>query len=226
MTTVDTANSVTCPNCGSEIKTYGTPAPVHHCRACRTHTWSDREEWAKWRRTAFTDHVDEATRAVRVSNAASDYATADEADEALREMRALRLAWHRKARELTDAAGDLAPRSRDTVRVRTERWLAMSDAEQKVVMDIGRARDMYRGADRLVKALSAGELCWVEDYRREGWEAAPTATAILERWSDAIDAARKAAEDEFIRKVKATPIDDAAWEGECKRRRRLDAYFD
>jgi hypothetical protein len=176
--------------------------------------WPSREEWARNMRTPYGDLFDN----VRVSETLSDYASPAEIDAAIAEAKALWTAMGREMKKLGPAMSDREWRelylSKPTREERTQ--LSETDACRRVCLRDERSDLNWH----VIKPLRENRVPWGRGFI--SWmDKLPTLAVLLRRYDDACDAAHEARK----REIEATPIDDAAWEGELRRRASVEAWL-
>jgi hypothetical protein len=170
--------------------------------------WPSREAWAKERRTP---HFDEGHPYIP-SRELSLYASPEEIAAAIA---ALRMIWSDYGRQMKIAskeAGPLARRPHENTYAYDRRFWAMRETEQELAHRVDRWRDRRQAVSLAIRMLRQGLV--------PEWSLilapppSPLATIIAR-----FDAAATAGNKRYAAKVKALPIDDAAWAEELKRRR-------
>jgi hypothetical protein len=175
------------------------------------YNWPTREEWKKQQRTPYYDLFED----LPVSKELKNYATPEEIAAAVAELKEIYRVEGCKMRDAKRLAGPLAQQPGETGRDYCGRVLAMADAEQQIAHEVGLHREVRRVINKTLRTMGEGYLPsggWIPEETR-----APLAT-IKARY----DAALKAAEEVRPREIEATPIDDAAWEEELRRRASIE----
>lgn len=194
-----------------------------------TYDWPSRDEWARNRRTVYADDVDKVVEAVSADPAV--YATPAEIAQAAAELGDY---WRSLGRQVRDANRDAVAvfplhgsrnRKRAAVLAFARERDRLSD-EDKAVVEHAEALKHHRqlvnsAVDQLVGADGRAWLhAWTVD-NAERWMPAgtcPTWRAIVARWKAACDRAA----DEYRAQVAQRPVDDAAWNGELRRRADIE----
>jgi hypothetical protein len=176
--------------------------------------WPSREEWAKSRRTPYGDLFDD----VRVSETLSDYASPGEIDVAIVEAKALWTAMGQEMKKLGPAISEREWRERYfSLSTQEERWqLSESDACRRVCLRDDRS-ELNRHIIKPLRENRVPRQCGFTSWP----DKLPTVNVLLSRY----DAARDAAHEARKREIEATPIDDAAWESELRRRASVEAWL-
>lgn len=188
------------------------------------HQWPDREEWARRRRTVYTDDV--ANVRDQVSQHLPDYATAEQVDAAITELRTYWRQLGKDVRAANAAARNAFPRWGD--------WrgdpagylddMKALDAEAQSTLERADELAQHRkDVNGQIRDLAAGFLPrrtrWIRTSTPVG--ASPVLAGIVGRYH----ASQAAAEAAFVERIRTAPIDDAAWQKELEKRAELERYF-
>jgi hypothetical protein len=169
--------------------------------------WPSREEWAKQERTPYGDKFPDNL----VTSHASAYATPAEIQSAIKALRQLYADEGRKLRAAKVNAGTLARQKDETGIAYAKRYFdGMSQDERDAVLPIGNHEISRKLINEALKALTDDIVAGhggLDDMKA-------ILAPILGRYEAALDAAYEARRKE----IEATPIDDAAWEKELRRR--------
>jgi hypothetical protein len=114
--------------------------------------------------------------------------------------------------------GPLAQQPGETDRTYTRRWLQMSGPDRERVSAAHPHQDCRRAVNLAVKSLRLGE---VPPHWRVHSE---RVRAVLAPIQGRYEAAQAVAVETKRQEIAATPIDDAAWEAELRRRADIDAH--
>jgi hypothetical protein len=156
---------------------------------------------------------------LKYSHHASSYTTPEEIEAIIA---ALRQAWKDLAGDLARAkqeAGVLCQRNDETKTQYLGRYFAMTEPEKERAEQVACIEDRRRGINRAIKMLRADEIPGPQRTDQGGNE--PPLASLLANF----DAAHSEAYRQRERQIEATPIDDAAWEQELERRRRIELYL-
>jgi hypothetical protein len=178
-----------------------------------SYKWPTREEWAKQERTPYYDLF----KNLPVSEELKDYATPQEIAAAVVGLKELYRTEGRKLKEAKRLAGPLAPQPRERIRDHYARYVAMTEHEKELSRTVGNIQDVRHESNKVLRCITKGYLPLHIDccFRKE---IEPVLATIKARY----DAAKKTAEVVRLRQIEATPIDDAAWEEELRRRASLE----
>ena len=171
--------------------------------------WPSREEWAKRRHTLYCDLFED----LPVSERPSDYASPQEIEEVINALRELWKAKGNKLHEAKRLAGPLARQRKEGLHAYYARRGAMSPAQEELADSVEILKGERHDINELIKELAQD---WVKFYRYHP----PEADAILAPIRARYERARGAAEEVRKQEILATPIDDAAWQAELRRRER------
>jgi hypothetical protein len=174
------------------------------------HKWPSREEWAQRRRTFYYDsnmHPCPATRRL------SAYATDEEIATVLAELKAMLGRARRAERAANAALGPLGRQRGESKRAYDRRFHVMSREEQDIII-AGSTRVWPASLKEVLEELQQDVV--PRPWATSGIAMPPLFDRIIARYV----AAEKEADETWRRRVKATPIDDAAWERELERRRQ------
>lgn len=182
--------------------------PVPH-----KHTYPNREEWAKNRRTLYADMCENL-----VSCNIADYTSPAELNHLVTALKEMWCDEGRKMRDAKTKAGALTQQPGETHTTYGRRWLAMSDTERALVSPVQNSQFRRQDINRAIREIQKQSFYFYAAPSCAGVLIAPFVTRYR--------AAQKAAEEELARKVAMTPIDDAAWRQELRRRAYLDGETD
>jgi hypothetical protein len=175
--------------------------------------WPSREEWAKQERTPYGDKFPDYL----VTSQASAYATPAEVQAIIEALKQLYAEEGRKLRTAKLAAGPLNRQPGETKTAHIRRYYNMSESERGSLVPVHTHEERRQDINEAIKALRNDNL-----PNHRSWDGVEAITAPIQgRW----DAAHAAAYDAKRKEIEATPIDDAAWEEELRRRVGLDRMF-
>jgi hypothetical protein len=174
--------------------------------------WPSREEWARNRRAFYLEHDRHPCPATRRLPA---YATTGEIAIVIAELKAMIREARRAEPASYNALGPLGRQRGENKRAYDGRFLAMSKKEQEIVI-AGLAPVWPGDLTPVLKELQKDIV--PSRWPVHGIGAPPLLDAIIARYQ----AAEHQADEAWRRIVKATPIDDAAWEEELERRRQSE----
>jgi hypothetical protein len=181
------------------------------------HNWPTREQWADMRQHPYWDSETGCPFSDRYSHHLSDYATPEEIDAAIDALENLWRQYGRKMRELKLKGSPLHRQPDEKQSAFLHRFCAMSKAD----MDVACEPDMLRAYRRNIKMALAmlREDCVADLWACDVGDARAIIAPFIERYKAAFAAAR----NEWNREMAQTPVDDAAWEKELRRRKQIEA---
>jgi hypothetical protein len=166
--------------------------------------WPSREQWASSRR--YWDCETGCPFADRFSHLLSSYATSQEISAAVAALERLWRQYGRKMRELKTARPDLYEQPGETRSNYYARWRGMSEADRDLASEPDNLKAYRKAIKQAVARLRDDRLPSVP------WELDTEARKLIAPFEARIEAARKAAEEEWEKEMAAT--EDAAWEKE------------
>ena len=178
-----------------------------------------RAEWARNRRTFYSDDYPTA-----LSTNISSYASSDEIAKAVK---ALQSVYTKLGRTMRQSRCPEVRQPREKQSDYLERWRALSEKEQDKADPYQKAQYTRRRIVEALKAIAAGDVTNVEFDRLGKLYALDPCHQELEpvaRIRSRYRGAHAAAITWEWACVLVCPIDDAAWERELERRRRVEAY--
>lgn len=176
-------------------------------------SWPSREQWAKNQRSTYWDNETGCPFADDYSHQLSDYASAEEGAAAIEAVK-VRLKTIRKlCREANKGLGPLGRQLGESKRAYHERLFNMTRSDRDRVIDsLGPDDQPFKKA---LKTLTDG---FIPRYWNNSTEPPAPLGEIIQRYA----AARQRAQEDWIAMIEATPIDDAAWEEELRRRKFIE----
>jgi hypothetical protein len=177
--------------------------------------WPSREEWAIQGRTAYCD---EGGHRYTASSELSLYANPEEIATAIAALQKMWRDYGTDMRAAQKVAGPLARQSNERRRDWGQRWLAMTDVEQKLANEVESFRDKRELINRVIKTMRNNGVPWWQFGRAAP---PPPLDAIIARY----EAAVQAGDEKWKAEVAARPVDDAAWASELEHRGRIDQNY-
>jgi hypothetical protein len=176
-----------------------------------TKPWPTREEWAKKRRTE--DRLGDLSVSCELKN----YATPEEVESLVAALKALYQVEGRKLKEAKQLAGPLLQQPGENRLSYFHRCRVLPEAEGNLLQEVWRHQRTRSEINQQLRTIAKGEL---PDHLWRQPQIEVLLTTILARR----DAAREAAWEVRRRQIEATPIDDAAWEEELRRRADIEEW--
>jgi hypothetical protein len=176
--------------------------------------WPTRDEWAYSRQHPYWNWNSGCPFLHKFKHRLSDYATQEEIAGVIAAVKAARLQARRAEFEAHQSLGPLGRQKGESERAYGRRFSTMSHENQNTILDRLPFSPYPHEITEALKILQCDNI----PRRLPFIEKLPTLFAIIARY----EAAFEAAQAEWQRGCEQTPIDDAAWERELERRRKME----